>query len=143
MKRFFMTIPEAVHLVLAAGGLAAGGELFVLNMGDPVPIVELAEDVIRLSGCRVQDIPIVFTGLRPGEKLEERLWETGATVEPTAHPDVLRVREPSGEHDEIEETLAFLRSAVDTGDGPSVLFALSTTVPTLEAMLRARDSQRI
>ena len=87
VKRFFMTIPEAVHLVLQAGGLSKGGELFVLDMGAPVPIVQLAEDLIRLSGLNTTDIPIVFTGLRPGEKMEEALWETGAVVEPTSHPE--------------------------------------------------------
>jgi FlaA1/EpsC-like NDP-sugar epimerase len=93
MKRFFMTIPEAVHLVLQAGGLSKGGELFVLNMGEAVTIVQLAEDLIRLSGLTPLDVPIVFTGIRPGEKLEEVLWEHGATVEPTAHPAVLSVKE--------------------------------------------------
>jgi FlaA1/EpsC-like NDP-sugar epimerase len=93
MKRFFMTIPEAVHLVLQAGGLSKGGELFVLNMGEAVTIVQLAEDLIRLSGLTPLDVPIVFTGVRPGEKLEELLWENGATVDPTAHPAVLSVKE--------------------------------------------------
>jgi FlaA1/EpsC-like NDP-sugar epimerase len=96
VTRFFMTIPEAVHLVLRAGGLSSGAELFVLNMGAPVPIVQLAEDLIRLSGLNTDDIPIVFTGLRPGEKLEEALWEPGAVVEATAHPELLLVREEDG-----------------------------------------------
>ncbi len=93
VKRFFMTIPEAVHLVLQAGGLSTCGELFVLEMGQPVRIVELAQDLVRLSGLSPSEIPIVFTGLRPGEKLEENLWEAGAQVEPTTHPEVRRVQE--------------------------------------------------
>ena len=96
MKRFFMTIPEAVNLVLRAGGLGVGGELFVLNMGSPVKIRDLAEDLIKLSGFTLTEIPIVFTRLRPGEKLEETLWETDSRVEPTREPDILRVTEPSG-----------------------------------------------
>jgi FlaA1/EpsC-like NDP-sugar epimerase len=96
VKRFFMTIPEAVHLVLQAGGMATSGELFVLNMGTPVAIAELAGDLVRLSGLDPGDIPIVFTGLRPGEKLEEQLWETGAVVEATSHPEVLIVKEENG-----------------------------------------------
>lgn len=92
--RFFMTIPEAVHLVLQAGGLETRGEVFVLNMGEPVPIVELARDLIRLSGLDPDDIPIRFTGLRPGEKLTEALWEPDAEVSLTRHTDVLRVVEP-------------------------------------------------
>jgi FlaA1/EpsC-like NDP-sugar epimerase len=95
VTRFFMTIPEAVHLVLQAGGMARGGELFVLNMGRPMKITDLVQDLIALSGWTTDEIDIVYTGLRPGEKLQERLWDTGATVDPTSHPDVMRVTEPS------------------------------------------------
>jgi FlaA1/EpsC-like NDP-sugar epimerase len=116
VKRFFMTIPEAVHLVLRAGGLSSGGELFVLNMGAPVPIVQLAEDLVRLSGLMTDDIRVVFTGLRPGEKLEEALWETGAVVEPTAHPELLLVREEDGlDATEVMESLDRLVSAAGAG----------------------------
>jgi FlaA1/EpsC-like NDP-sugar epimerase len=93
VKRFFMTIPEAVHLVLQAGGLGKGGELYVLNMGEPVRIVDLARDLIRLSGFSEHEMPITFIGLKPGEKLEEELWERGAKVEPTSVAEVLRVVE--------------------------------------------------
>ncbi|MGE0443853.1 MAG: polysaccharide biosynthesis protein [Vicinamibacterales bacterium] len=92
MKRFFMTIPEAAHLVLEAAAMGRGGELFVLRMGEPVRIVDLATDLIRLSGA--DDVPIAYTGRRPGEKLEEVLWEDGADIAPTEHPDILAVREP-------------------------------------------------
>ena len=95
VTRFFMTIPEAVHLVLQACGMSRGGELFVLNMGRPVKIVDLAQDLIALSGFSTEEIEIVFTGLRPGEKLDERLWDSGATVDATAHPDIMRVIEPA------------------------------------------------
>ena len=93
MTRFFMTVSEAVHLVLEAGGMGTGGELFVLNMGEPVRIIDLAKDLIHLSGFTTDQIPIVTMGIRPGEKLEEALWEDDATIEPTVHPDVLRVTE--------------------------------------------------
>ena len=95
MRRFFMTIPEAIHLVLQAGGLASGGELFVLNMGTPIRIVDLAHDLITLSGYSRDEFPIVFTGVRPGEKLEETLWEPQSKIEPTPHPEILRVFEPA------------------------------------------------
>jgi FlaA1/EpsC-like NDP-sugar epimerase len=97
VTRFFMTIPEAVHLVLHAGGLSRGGELFVLNMGRAIRITDLAQDLIALSGYSNDEIEIVFTGLRPGEKLEERLWDTGATVTATAHPEILQVVEIASE----------------------------------------------
>lgn len=131
VKRYFMTIPEAVHLVLQAGGLSSGGELFVLNMGEAVAIVQLAEDLIRLSGLSAGDIPIRFTGLRPGEKLEEALWEHDALVEPTPHPDVFRVRE----HDSIDggdlgRSLESLVSAASSGDRLRLEAALAQWIPT-------------
>jgi FlaA1/EpsC-like NDP-sugar epimerase len=117
MKRFFMTIPEAVHLVLQAGGLVTGGDLFVLDMGEPVAILDLARDMIRLSGRAEHDVPIVFTGLRPGEKLEETLWEADAAVDATVHPKVLRVREPnSWSSDELVRGVDRLARAATVGD---------------------------
>ncbi|HXG70649.1 MAG TPA: nucleoside-diphosphate sugar epimerase/dehydratase [Gemmatimonadaceae bacterium] len=115
MRRFFMTIPEAVHLVLQAGGLATGGELFVLDMGEPVRIADLAEDLIKLSGCSPDEIPIVYTGIRPGEKLTETLWEDGARIEPTAHSEVLRVEEHVQPMD-VPLLLSDLRRAVQRDD---------------------------
>jgi FlaA1/EpsC-like NDP-sugar epimerase len=92
MKRFFMTIPEAVYLVLQASSMGSGGETFVLNMGEQVRILDLAEDLIRLSGLEPgRDIEVVFTGIRPGEKLSEELWDEGASLQPTAHPDISRL----------------------------------------------------
>jgi FlaA1/EpsC-like NDP-sugar epimerase len=131
VKRFFMTIPEAVHLVLQAGGLASGGELFVLNMGEAVPIVQLAEDLIRLSGLTTAEVPIVYTGLRPGEKLEEVLWEADARVEPTSHRDVLRVTE----HDPIDgrqlaRSLATLAAEASSGDRLRLEAALAQWIPS-------------
>jgi len=111
MRRFFMTIPEAVHLVLQAGGMDPGGELFVLNMGEPVRILDLAHDLIRLSGLDANEIPIVYTGLRPGEKLDEALWESDARVERTSHPEVLRVAE-GGHITDVDRMLADLQAAL-------------------------------
>jgi FlaA1/EpsC-like NDP-sugar epimerase len=91
MRRYFMTIPEAVRLVLQAGSMGAGGEVFVLDMGEPVRIVDLATDLIRLSGLEVgTDIEIRFDGMRPGEKLNEELFNGGERPMPTAHPKILR-----------------------------------------------------
>ena len=131
VKRFFMTIPEAVHLVLHAGGLSSGGELFVLNMGEAVRIVQLAEDLIRLSGLHAAEIPIRFTGLRPGEKLEEALWEHDALVESTSHPDVFRVRE----HDPIDgahlgRSLESLVAAANSGERMRLEAVLAQWIPS-------------
>ncbi len=92
MTRFFMTIPEAVYLVLQASSMQNGGEVFVLNMGQPVRILDLAEDLIKLSGLEPKkDIEIVFTGIRPGEKLTEELWDEGTPLMQTPHPDIFRL----------------------------------------------------
>ena len=96
MTRFFMTIPEAAQLVVQAGGAAQGGEIFVLDMGEPVRIIDLARDMIRLSGLEPdRDIAIEIVGVRPGEKLDEDLFEAWETVQPTAHAKVRRATRPT------------------------------------------------
>jgi len=92
MRRYFMTIPESVQLVLQAGAIGRGGEVFVLDMGEPLKIVDLATDLIRLSGLEVGDIEIKFTGTRPGEKLYEELFFNSENAAPTTHPKVLRAK---------------------------------------------------
>ncbi len=93
MQRYFMTIPEAVQLVLQAGALGRGGEVFLLDMGEPIRIVDIATDLIRLSGLAVgTDIEIKFTGMRPGEKLYEEMFFSAENVLTTDHPKVLRAR---------------------------------------------------
>jgi FlaA1/EpsC-like NDP-sugar epimerase len=92
MTRYFMTIPEAVQLVIQAGTLSEGGDLFVLDMGEPVRIVDLARRMIRLSGRRADvDVPIVFSGIRPGEKLHEHLQDEGELTTPTRNAWISRV----------------------------------------------------
>jgi FlaA1/EpsC-like NDP-sugar epimerase len=116
VQRYFMTIPEAVELVLQAGGLGRGGEVFVLNMGQLVRVIDLAQDLIRLSGLDPEEIPVVFTGLRPGEKLIEELWEDEAQVAATGNRDVFSVVEPSRK--DAESAIAATFAAVATPDWP-------------------------
>jgi len=93
MQRYFMTIPEAVQLVRQAGALGRGGQVFLLDMGEPIRIVDIATDLIRLSGLTVgTDIEIKFTGMRPGEKLYEEMFFSAENVLTTDHPKVLRAR---------------------------------------------------
>ena len=129
MTRFFMTIPEAVHLTLQAGGLGSGGELFVLNMGKPVRILDLAQDLIKLSGYEPGEIPITYTGIRPGEKLHEALWERDAVLHATSHPDILRVEE--AEHPiDVPRVLSSLEEAAEAGSRLAVQAALAQWLET-------------
>jgi FlaA1/EpsC-like NDP-sugar epimerase len=90
IMRYFMLIPEAAQLVLQAGAMGQGGEIFVLDMGEPVRILDLAHDMIRLSGLRVGvDIEVEVVGLRPGEKLYEELYDEGEARHFTAHPKIM------------------------------------------------------
>jgi FlaA1/EpsC-like NDP-sugar epimerase len=120
--RFFMTIPEAVSLILQAGATADTGDIYVLDMGRPVKIVDLARDLIRLSGLDPQRVPIVYTGLRAGERLHEALFYDHETTERTGHPSILRVRDdavgPVGEP--LEALLARLEPAARRHDDAQV-----------------------
>jgi FlaA1/EpsC-like NDP-sugar epimerase len=132
MKRYFMTIPEAVHLVIQAAALGIGGEAFVLNMGQQVRILDLAEDLIRLSGLEPgRDIEVVFTGIRPGEKLSEDLWEEGHTFKPTIHPDIfcLSARSEDMRGEELAFTISELTRLAREGCAPEILTMLDERIP--------------
>ena len=123
VTRYFMTIPEAANLVIQAGAMAAGGEVFVLDMGAPVKIVDLAKRMIYLSGCIPKDdensdgdIEIIFTGLRPGEKLYEELIIGEDNVESTTHPLIMQAIEDSFPLSEIEAVLSELTSKAQHHD---------------------------
>lgn len=134
ITRYFMTIPEAAQLVIQAGSLGQGGDVFVLDMGEPVKIADLAEKMIRLSGLTVRDersphgdIGIEFTGLRPGEKLYEELL-IGEDVKPTEHPMIMRAEEDMLPWDELKGRLQELLAAVSEDDYARVRMLLRETV---------------
>jgi FlaA1/EpsC-like NDP-sugar epimerase len=117
MTRFFMTIPEAVRLVLQAGALGRGGEIFVLDMGEPMRIVDLAREMIRLSGFEPdRDIEIQIVGVRSGEKLHEKLFNDGEEVGVTVHPKITRAMRTPVALDVLESELDRLRGLLRAGD---------------------------
>ena len=130
MTRYFMTIPEASQLVLQAGALGAGGEIFILDMGEPVKILDLAEDMIRLSGLEpYEDIDIVFSGIRKGEKLFEELEITGENLLKTKHPKIFigKIAAYSGE--EVANILSNFRQAVADNDKGKIRRLLNHFLP--------------
>jgi FlaA1/EpsC-like NDP-sugar epimerase len=120
--RYFMTIPEAVSLILEAGAAEAAGDIFILDMGDPVRIVDLATDMIRLSGRDPADVAIVYTGMRPGERLQEQLFYDHEAMEPTVHPRILRAT---------------------ATDRPALQDAIGALMPILAAAAEAADDRRV
>ena len=129
--RYFMTIPEASQLVLQSGAMANNGELFVLDMGQPVKILDLAENMIRLSG--VQNIEIVETGLRPGEKLYEELLVKTEDLDKTANSMIFVERDTPLSRDAVEEKLEVLHKACLSDDDDTVRDALKQVVPTFRS----------
>ena len=146
ITRYFMTIPEAVQLVLQATGMATGGDLFLLDMGDPVRIADLARQMIELSGLRVRDarnpdgdIAIQFTGLRPGEKLyEELLIEPGHSA--TAHPLIRRASEPLQPAERLLPLVERLEQALDAWDDEAAGRLLNELVPEYRRGASASES---
>ena len=135
VTRYFMTIAEAAQLVLQAGAMAEGGDVFLLDMGEPLQILELAERMVALSGLTVRDdlhpegdIEIVFTGLRPGEKLFEELL-IGDNPFPTDHPRILRAREEYRPWEELQTLLQALQKAAQAGDPIAMTALLRQLVP--------------
>ena len=133
MTRYFMTIPEAAQLVLQAAATGAGGQIYLLDMGDPVKIVDLAKQMITLSGFRPgEDIDVIFTGVRPGEKLFEELRTKGEDIEPTVHPKVLVWQHRPSQWSSIEDSIRQLESLSNCGDRDKIVAVLKKIVPEYE-----------
>lgn len=130
MKRYFMTIPEACQLVLQAGSMGAGGEIFILDMGEPVKIVDLARDLIRLSGLRPnEDIEIQFSGVRPGEKLFEELSVAEEFADKTRHPKIFIGRIRPHAHELVSRQIEDLERIVEAADPDTLRANLRLIVP--------------
>jgi FlaA1/EpsC-like NDP-sugar epimerase len=130
MRRYFMTIPEASQLVLQAASMGEGGEIFVLDMGEPVKIVDLARELITLSGFRPgEDIEIVFTGLRPGEKLFEELSIRGESMKPTRHPKIAVWQNVPMARERIRKGIQDLVAVANSGNRNLVVQHIRSLVP--------------
>ena len=135
ITRYFMTIPEAAQLVIQAGAMARGGEVFVLDMGEPVRIVDLARKMVELSGLTVReakapdgDIEFAYVGLRPGEKLYEELL-IGNDPNPTSHPRIMRAHEPLTPWSDLSAQLDGLHCAIEQSSVATVIDMLRQLVP--------------
>jgi FlaA1/EpsC-like NDP-sugar epimerase len=141
MRRYFMTIPEAAQLVLQAGAIGEGGEIFILDMGEPVRILDLAEEMITLTGLRPYvDMDIVFTGLRPGEKLFEELELSGEQIAKTRHPKIFIGKLAAYPADEVERALRLLEQLARDCDGTAIRQFFNSLLP--EANLGVRRVSR-
>ena len=144
MVRYFMTIPEASQLVLQAAAIGEGGEIFILDMGEPVKIVELAKDTIRLSGLKpYEDIDIVFTGLRPGEKLFEELEIHGETIVKTKHPKIFTGKIATMPAEQVGVALRQLTAAVQLDDDAQMRALLDMAVPEADLSPVGRSRVRL
>ena len=143
MTRFFMTIPEAAQLVLQAGTMGKGGEIYMLHMGEPVRIVELARDMITLSGLRPDiDIEIVFCGKRPGEKLFEELLSVGEDIGDTSHPKIMIWKHRPEDREAVHGGVERLTAMADTFTNGQIQAELKSIVPEYSPDVEAENTPR-
>jgi FlaA1/EpsC-like NDP-sugar epimerase len=144
MKRYFMTIPEAVLLVLQAGSMGHGGEVFVLDMGEQAKIYDVACELIRLSGLEPhKDIAVVFTGIRPGEKLFEEVLTAEEGVEPTTHPKIFKAKISKLLNQEtLNEKIKKLKDFAQRQDRAAIIQTLQELIPTYEPSRSDPDKER-
>lgn len=142
MTRYFMSIPESVLLILQAGAMATGGEVYVLEMGDPVKIIDMAKEMIRLHGLEPDvDIPIVFSGIRPGEKMYEELLTVQENVEQTSHPKIYKAQD-SNRLDHVLEAIKKLEPLVLNPDPVVLRTSLQELVATYRPELVAQAASK-
>jgi FlaA1/EpsC-like NDP-sugar epimerase len=142
ITRYFMLIPEAAQLVVQAGAMGRGGEIFVLDMGEPIRILDLAHDMIRLSGLRVdEDIEVQIVGLRPGEKLYEELYDPRETRHQTTHPKIMVADSAKRSLVEVIHKIRRLEEVVDESN-EVVQSTLREIVPVAETPVPQLQKQR-
>ncbi len=130
ITRYFMTIPEACQLVLEAGVMGNGGEIFIFDMGESVKILDVAKKMVKLSGLTLgKDIQITFTGLRPGEKLYEELLNVQENTVPTHHPKIMIAKVRAYDYDQIAQQLVVLRQLLNTGEDQRIVTKIKEIVP--------------
>jgi FlaA1/EpsC-like NDP-sugar epimerase len=130
IRRYFMTIPEATHLVLEAGAMGKGGEIFLFDMGDSIKIVDLAKKMIKISGLTLgRDIQIVYTGLRPGEKLYEELLNDLENTLPTHHPKIMIAKVRQYEFERVRKDIHQLMKMMEQSDIESIVLKMKNMVP--------------
>jgi len=143
ITRYFMTIPEASQLILQAGAMGEGGEIFLLDMGTPVRIVDMARDLIRLSGFEPEkDIKIEFIGLRPGEKLYEELITEGEGIVPTSHEKIMVLRGKPCDQKVLEDAVEVLGEMASDQDVPGIIRVLKEIVPEYSGVGDLEKRQR-
>jgi FlaA1/EpsC-like NDP-sugar epimerase len=143
MRRFFMSIPEACQLLIQAAAVGTGGDLFVLEMGEPIRIVDLARRLIERAGLRPEvDIPIVFSGPRPGEKLDEQLTFENERTNPTGHPGICRVLSGTPAPEALSAQLDELERLARASDSDGALAIMSEIVPEFRRARPQRQTSR-
>jgi FlaA1/EpsC-like NDP-sugar epimerase len=143
MRRYFMTIPEAAQLVLQAGAMGEGGEIFILDMGEPVRILDLAVAMITLTGLKpFEEMDVVFTGLRPGEKLHEELELLGEEIAKTRHPKIFIGRLGAYPPEEVEKALVRLEELALAGKRDSIRAFLNSFLPEAKLAVRRESEER-
>ena len=144
MRRYFMTIPEAAQLVLQAGAMGEGGEIFILDMGEPVRILDLAVAMITLTGLKpFEEMDIVFTGLRPGEKLYEELELFGEEIAKTRHPKIFIGRLAAYSSEDVERALARLAELASHRQGDAIRQFLNSFLPEAKLGVRRESREQI
>ena len=147
MKRYFMSIPEASQLILQAGSIGSGGEVFILDMGKPIKIIDIANELIRLSGFEPDiDIPVLITGTRPGEKKVEELSLPSENLDKTKHKKIFVLNDPDAENKKNKNLIIKiqkLHTNINAKSANEIVIGLSELLPEYKPSMNSRNSEYI